>query len=190
MARLALFALAVALPLAACSSTQPKASLESEDPDLVLWPDEEKAVRLQFKSDRDLNLYDSKPHSIQVCVYQLDDKKAFLEQSKTPEGIATLLKAEAFDKSVKSVTRLFIQPLEDAVFELDRAEDATFVGIVSGYFDSTPANSAKLWQIKLKETRSGHLFWASTIYSAGTLELALRLTAKAMTGTVIPPKEQ
>jgi type VI secretion system VasD/TssJ family lipoprotein len=178
-ALLLLSALLCAL-LAACgSSAPPKPSLEAEDPALVLWPRGEKAIRLRFSADRDLNVYDSKAHSIQVCVYQLDKQDAFLNLAKTQQGVTTLLKAEPFDQSVKDVVRLFVQPLEASISELDRAESATFVGLVCGYFDSTPEHSVKVWEIKPQKTTSG-LIWKSTSYSAGTLDLALRLTARAM----------
>jgi type VI secretion system VasD/TssJ family lipoprotein len=175
----ALFALA-ALFAGCGASEQPKPSLASDDPALVLWPRATKAIRLQFTADRDLNVYDSKAHSVQICVYQLDKPDAFQNLAKTQDGITTLLKAESFDKSVKNAVRLFVQPLEETVFELDRVEDATFVGVVCGYFDSTPENSAGVWEIKPRTTTSGHLFWKSTTYSAGTLDLALRLSARAM----------
>ncbi|MDR3176375.1 MAG: type VI secretion system lipoprotein TssJ [Desulfovibrio sp.] len=178
---LALSAILICTLLAGCgASGQPKPALESDRPDLVLWPRAEKAVRLRFKADRDLNMYDSKGHSIQICVYQLDKPEAFLNLAKTQEGITTLLEAGQFDKSVKNAVRLFMQPLEETVFELDRAENATFVGVVCGYFDSTPENSAKTWEIKPLMTTTGHLFWKSTTYSAGTLDLALRLTSHAL----------
>lgn len=167
--------------LAGCGSAeQPKPSLEAEDPALVLWPRAEKAIRLHFKADRDLNVYDSRAHSLQVCVYNLDKPDAFLELARTQEGITALLKADPFDKSVKGVTRLFFQPLEDAVYELDRMENATFIGIVCGYFDSSPEHSARVWEILPQKTTSGSLFWKSTLYSAGTLDLTVRLTARSM----------
>jgi type VI secretion system VasD/TssJ family lipoprotein len=162
------------------ASEQPKPSLESGDPALVLWPRAAQAIRLRFAADRDLNMYDSKAHSVQICVYQLDNADAFLNNAKTQDGITVLLRAESFDKSVKSVVRLFAQPLEENVVELDRVEGATFVGVVCGYFDSTPEHSAGVWEIKPLATTSGHLFWKSTTYSAGTLDLALRLSARAM----------
>ena len=168
--------------LSGCGAAEPpKPSLEADDPALVLWPRVEKAIRLHFSAERNLNLYDGKAHSIQVCVYQLHTPEAFLERAATPEGIAALLKAEAFDASVKSVVRLFVQPLENAVFTLDRAENALFVGLVCGYFDSTPAESFGLWEIRPQEIVTRHLLWPSTItYRAGTLDLALRLTARAL----------
>lgn len=126
-------------------------------------------------------MYESKAHSLQLCVYQLDKPDAFLDLAKTQEGVTTLLKADAFDKSVKNVVRLFVQPLEDAVYELDRAENATFVGIVCGYFDAAPENAAQVWEIKPQAVTSGRLFWKSTTYSAGALDLSLRLAARAMT---------
>lgn len=171
--------------LVACGASAPPPppphSLVAEEPGLVLWPRAEKAVRLRLSADRDLNMYGSKAHSLQICVYQLDKPDAFLDLAKTQEGVTTLLKAEAFDKSVKNVVRLFVQPLEDAVYELDRAESATFVGIVCGYFDAAPENASGVWEIKPQTATSGHLFWKTTTYSAGTLDLALRLAARAMT---------
>jgi len=179
LAHLPFFALMCVL-LASCSaSAPPKPTLQSEDPELLLWPRAEQAIRLRISSDRDLNIYEAKAHSIQVCVYQLDKTDEFLKLVKTQDGIEKLLKAELFDKSVKDVVRLFMQPLEETSLALDRAENATFVGIVCGYFDSTPDNSANVWEIKPHATRTG-VFFKTTVYSAGTLDLALRLTARAM----------
>jgi len=166
--------------LAACGASEPpKPTLKSEDPEMVLWPLAEKAIRLRISADKNLNSYESKAHSIQLCVYQLDKPDAFLKLAKTQDGIAQLLKAELFDKSVKDVVRLFMQPFEETSLDLDRAENATFVGIVCGYFDSTPANSAKVWEIKPQVTKSGILF-KTTTFSAGALDLSLRLTPHAM----------
>ena len=176
-----LFLLLTCLLAAGCGAAEPpKPTLEAEDPALVLWPKAEKAVTLKVRATRDLNMFDSKAHSIQVCVYQLASGDAFLELAKTPEGIAKLLQATAFDDSVKSVMRFFVQPFEEVFLQLDRAANATFIGVVSGFFDATPENSAKLWEIKPKETTSGMLFWKSTIYSAGSIELSLRLGDHAM----------
>ena len=180
-----LFAAFFCAALAACGASAPPPpppqSLVAEEPGLVLWPRAEKAVRLRLSADRNLNIYGSKAHSLQICVYQLDKPDAFLDLAKTQEGVTTLLKAESFDPSVKNVVRLFVQPLEDAVYELDRAESATFVGIVCGYFDAAPENVTGVWEIKPQTATSGHLFWKTTSYSAGTLDLSLRLSAHTMT---------
>jgi type VI secretion system VasD/TssJ family lipoprotein len=173
--------LAVLALLVACGASGPAGpTLMSADPGQVLWPRAEKAVRLRFRADRDLNVYEGRAHSLQVCVYQMDKPDAFLALAKTGEGLMTLLQAEAFDQSVKSVDRLFIQPFETAAVELDRAEKATFVGLVCGYFAADPEKSARVWEIKPHTEKTGLLFKSKVIYSAGTLDLALRLTAEAM----------
>ena len=173
-----------------CGATEPpQPAKEAADPDLIVWPREEKAIRIEVNADRDLNMYESKAHSLQICVYQLDNPGAFSELAKTQDGINVLLKAEPFDKSVKNVSRLFIQPFENNVFHLDRVEYANFVGIVCGYFDSTPENCAKVWEIPPRATTTGHLFWKETKYRAGTLDLDLHLTDRAMAERTGPEQE-
>jgi type VI secretion system VasD/TssJ family lipoprotein len=162
------------------SAQPPRPSAESEDPDNVLWGFADKGVRLELSSSKDLNAYEGKAHSLLICVYQLDKRDAFDPLAGTQDGIDTLLQCAPFDKSVKSSVRIFIQPGENAVHTLDRAEGARFVGIVCGFYESTPDQSVRLLQIQPKKTESGHLFWKSTIYSAGTLALSLHLGANAV----------
>ena len=176
--------------LSACGASEPQQpSREASAPELVLWPREEKAIRIEVSADRDLNMYESKAHSLQMCVYQLDNPEAFYDLARNQEGINVLLKAESFDKSVKSVSRLFIQPFENNVFHLDRVEGANFVGIVCGYFDSVPENCAKVWEIPPITTTTGHFFWKETKYRAGTLDLDLHLTDRAMAERPAPEQE-
>jgi type VI secretion system VasD/TssJ family lipoprotein len=175
--------------LAGCGgASAPKPALESEDPGNVLWSYGEKAIRLRLNAAKDLNTFDGKAHTLQLCVYQLDKRDAFDLQKADQDGINSLLRCAAFDKSVKSATRIFLQPDETAVYSLDRAEGATFVGVACGYFDSTPEQSARLWQIPLASTQSGFLFWKSTLYSAGGLDLSLHLSAKALEENSEPKK--
>ncbi|MBQ4133682.1 MAG: type VI secretion system lipoprotein TssJ [Desulfovibrionaceae bacterium] len=176
-----LLCLFLALLLSGCSaSEQPRPSREAENPDLVVWPHADRAIQIQVSADRNLNMFDLRPHSLQLCVYQLENPDSFLDLARSREGINTLLEAKAFDQSVKSVTRMFVQPLEDNTFHLDRADGARYVGIACGYFDASPENCVRLWEIQPNASESGYLFWKSTTYSAGTLSLALHLTANAM----------
>lgn len=190
--RLALLALLCVL-LPACGVSEPprpaQPAREADDPALVLWPRAEKAVRLRFIADRDLNMYEGKAHSLQICVYQMDNPEAFLNLAQTPEGVTRLLKAEPFDGSVKAVVRLFMQPFEERGVELDRAENATYIGIVCGYFDSEPKDCVGVWEIRPQAETTGHLFWKSTVYRAGTLDLALRLTARSVAEKERPEAE-
>jgi type VI secretion system VasD/TssJ family lipoprotein len=183
--RLALFAALLALAgVQGCgggAAQPPKPSTQAESPDNVLWEFGSKALHLDLTAAKDLNSYESRAHSLQICIYQLDKRDAYDPLAGTQDGLDTLLQCSAFDKSVKSAVRIFIQPGENAVHTLDRAEGAQFVAVVCGYFQSTPEGSALIRQIPPKTTESGSLFWKSTIYGPGTLDLSLQLGANAMT---------
>ncbi len=175
------FSLALCLLLVACGGTSPppKPSLESEDPALVLWPRAVGGVRLSITADRNLNLFDSRPHSVQLCIYQLSSNEAFLNLSQDQDGIKTLLKAKAFDDSVKNVVRVFMQPLESTALVFDRAENAKYIGIVAGFFDSSPKHSSGIWEIQPSVHEEG-TFFTTKIYSAGTIDLSLHLSSNAL----------
>ncbi len=156
-----------------CGGTPPPQPAKiAEDPDLVLWPRAKNGVTLRLKATKDLNWYDSKAHSLQVCIYQLEDPGQFLDLARKPNGVESLLKAEVFDKSVKDATRIFIQPGEERVEVFDRVEDGKFIGIVGGYFKSTPAQSVKTWEVDLVKSSEGLIFTTET-YSAGTIAIEL-----------------
>jgi type VI secretion system VasD/TssJ family lipoprotein len=177
------FAAAALAGLQGCgggAAQPPKPSAEAESPDNVLWGFAGKALRLELDAAGDVNTYESKAHSLQICVYQLDRRDAFDPLAGTRDGLDTLLQCAPFDKSVKSAVRIFMQPGENAVHTLDRAEGAQYVGIVCGFFDSTPEQSVLLRQIPTKTTESGRLFWKSTTYSAGTLDLSLHFSANSI----------
>jgi type VI secretion system VasD/TssJ family lipoprotein len=165
---------------AGCGDKSPqKPTLVADSPDNVLWPFGSKAITLRISADRDLNSFQDKPHSLQLCVYQLDGRESF-DRLATPDGIDTLLQCGAFDRSVKSSTRIFLQPEEDAVHVLNRAEGASIVAVTCGFFETSPERSTRVWAIPPKVTTSGMLFWKSTTYSAGTLNLDLHLSAHAL----------
>jgi type VI secretion system VasD/TssJ family lipoprotein len=172
--------LALCLLAAGCgSSSPPKPALESEDQDNVIWAFGGKSLRLRLNAAKDLNTFEGRAHTLQLCVYQLDQRDAFDLKKSDQEGIEGMLQCAAFDKSVKSATRIFLQPGETALHILDRAEGARFAGVVCGYFEADPERAAKLWTIPYKEERVG-LLWKTTLYSAGDLVLWLHLAGHAM----------
>lgn len=171
--------------LVGCSSSDkqpevPTKKAKAESPEDVLWPFAEKAVTIRYRTDKDLNFYETLPHSLVLCVYQIQDKaQKFVELAKTPEGIATLLSAENYGDEVKSVDRFFLQPLEKGVYLLDRAEGANKIAIVAGYYDSFK-NVARVWTIKPIKHSPGMSFWKSDTYSAGPFNVNLHFTASRM----------
>ncbi len=175
-----LFLCGIILACSGCGTeTPPQPSLQAEDPALVIWPRAEGAIQLHCSATKDLNIYNSRPHSLQVCIYQLSNGESFLNLARTQEGISKLLEAQPFDDKVKDIIRIFLQPLETTTVILDRAEGATYVGIVSGFFKSTPAQSAGLIQIMPSVENTGVIV-NTPIYSAGILDVSLRFSAYNM----------
>lgn len=98
------------------------------------WRYEKGAIHLHLKADFQLNLYDGNPHTLLLCVYQLRDRNAFDQLTEDDDGLYKLLECSRFDGSVAGSKRLFVQPGEEMIYSLDRAEGAKYVAIVAGYY--------------------------------------------------------
>jgi type VI secretion system VasD/TssJ family lipoprotein len=110
---------------------------------------EESAITLDLKSAEDLNLYDGQAHTLLLCVYQLKNPSTFKQLAEENEGITTLLDCSRFDPSVTGSKRLVIQPNEETIRTLDRAEGTKYVGIVAGYYKMQKENMIHLENVPL-----------------------------------------
>ncbi len=109
------------------------------------------AVRLHLQSDPQLNLFQSNPHTVLVCVYQLSDPNSFNQLQEETEGLAKLLECSRFDPSVASFKRLVMQPGQELTQALDRAEGAKYVGLVAGYFNMQKSRMVRLQAVPVHE---------------------------------------
>lgn len=116
-----------ALLLSSCASAPPMPPV----PDYLYEKD---GVRMQIKSDRQLNLSDNNAHTLMVCMYQLNSTSMFNQLSSNEDGIYQLLDCERFNESVTSVKRLIIQPGQDLTYVMDRMAGTRHVALVAGYF--------------------------------------------------------
>lgn len=110
---------------------------------------EEGAINLKLKSGPDVNLYEGKPHTLLLCVYQLRDPNAFNQLFDEEDGISKLLECSRFDASVMSSKRIVVQPNEESTKTLDRSEGTKYVGIVAGYYQMEKKNIMRLIQVPL-----------------------------------------
>ncbi len=117
-----------------------------------------KAIQIQYRADENLNRYEDKPHTLMLVVYQVTDMKWFNSNIKDAAGLATLLAAEKPDQSVLSVDRFFIEPGEVNQVELDRYENAKWVSIVAGYYDLTPGQVTRSWELPVLIETKGTFF--------------------------------
>ncbi len=94
----------------------------------------EEDIQLRVMSDLQLNLYQGKPHTLVLCVYQLRDPNTFNQIADEEGGISKLLDGSRFDNSVSSSKKLVVHPGIEVAEVLDRAEGAQYVCVVAGYF--------------------------------------------------------
>ena len=92
------------------------------------------AVKFLIKSDANLNPYEGIPHTLALCVYQLNDPNKFNQMIKSENDFAKLKRCKPFDESVTSCKRLIIRPASETTEVLDRDKGAAYIGIVAGYY--------------------------------------------------------
>jgi len=96
---------------------------------------EKEAISLHLKGDARLNLFEGKPHTLLVCVYQLRDPNALNQVLQDAEDVTKLLECGRFDPSIVNAKKFILQPGKEIREALDRAEGARYVGIVAGYYN-------------------------------------------------------
>ncbi len=94
----------------------------------------EKDIKLHVNSDLQLNLYQGKPHTLVLCVYQLRDPNTFNQIADEEGGLSKLLDGSRFDNSVSSSKKIVIHPGIAVNEVLDRADGAKYVCVLAGYF--------------------------------------------------------
>lgn len=96
---------------------------------------EKDAIALTLKGDLNLNLFEKRPHTLMVCVYQLRDPNALNQVLQDAEDVTKLLECSRFDASILNTKKYILQPGKELREALDRAEGARYVGIVAGYYN-------------------------------------------------------
>ena len=135
--------------LCACAS---KTSLEVAPED---WVFEDRAVHIHLASPVDLNAISGRPHSVAVGVFQLSDPNTFMGLAETKEGALQLLNAGRIDDTVAQFTRIIIQPGEEKVATLPRAQGAKYIALISGYYGLNTELDIKVFDIPIKPAKRG-----------------------------------
>ena len=140
--------------LCSCSSTKGAGAGKT---DTVSF--QKDAISLTITSDKQLNLFNSSPHSLSLCMYQLTEPNGFIQLSDEKEGAGKLMECGRFGSSVAYAKRVIVHPGQETTDVSDRAEGTRYIGIIAGYFDvkkdrivqflTIPANIAKSSSKKL-----------------------------------------
>lgn len=143
---------------------------------VVTWPYAKNAIKVELSSDVDLNFYANRSHTLVLGVLQFDDEKTFPKLLTTPVDLAKSLATGDLPKGVLQFDRYVVKPDARILMEVDRVQDAKFVGVVAGYYQFDPARSARYFRIPLNIDSSGLVF---KDYKAEPAILAFRLALGA-----------
>lgn len=157
------------LGLSCCGGSPPDPKLSTPQ-----WTYEPGGVKLRYKADMMLNQYDDEGHTVALCVYQLSQPNAFNNLVKTEQGLLKLLECKSFDASVVYFENIFVEPGQDQVDFLDRAEGATYLGVAAGYNQLNPRQATRLFKFPVEEKTEG-IFTTTTIRTPGKVFINLFL---------------
>lgn len=165
----------VMLSLAACGGSTPPDPTRSQPQ----WTFSPGGVKMRYKADRRLNEYDGVSHTVALCVYQLSAPSGFMNLKKTKDGLLKLLECTNFDATVMSYERIYVQPGEDRVLFLDRAEKATCLAVAGGFNQLVPEQSTRLFEYPVVESTEG-FFTSTTTRQPGKIFVNLFLGPTGM----------
>ena len=145
---------------------------DAKSPDQLKWTYEPKGLTLDITADQNLNPFSGFAHSTLLCVYQLSAPAAFQELSSNEGGLLKLLQCDRFDPSAVKTDRLFLTPGEKATKVFDRAEGASHVGLVAGFYELKTGSATVLAAFPVTKTRK-HMWSVKHVYNPGTLTLTV-----------------
>jgi type VI secretion system VasD/TssJ family lipoprotein len=142
---MALGVTACGLLLGACASAPPQLTVSPDG-----WTYGPRLVTLQLEAAEALNLDSGQPHALSIGIFQLSDPAAFGTATASPAGAAKFLDQGAdADASVVDFERVVLQPGEKRTLNLNRAQNAQYIGIVAGYYQINSLQDVALFNIPI-----------------------------------------
>ena len=138
----------------------------------VKWPFSKNGIMIELASDLDLNYYSGQAHTLVLGILQFDDEKTFPKLLTKPTDLMKSLTSGNLPAGVLQLDRYVLSPDTRLLLEVDRVQDAKFVGIVAGYYQFDAARSVRYFRIPLNMKSSGLI---TKDYKAEPAVLALRL---------------
>lgn len=144
-------------------------------PDSMLWNFAAKALVLHLKAAPDMNFDNGQAHTLKLCMYQLEKLDAFNNLAQSPDGLAKLMECTRFDPAVRDMNSQIVTPGQVESQTFDRAEGAKHVAVVAGYSRLEPGLVSRVWSVPAAQYVDGSLFWKTTYYYPGPLEMIILL---------------
>lgn len=141
------------------------------------------AITIDISADPRLNLNGGSAHTLLLCVHQLRDPNAFNRLSSTEKGIYQLLECSQFDPGVTNSKRIIVQPGQQALHTLDRAEGSKYVAFVGGYYDARKEDVVGLFEIPVVKRTTG-IVRRTKFKEPGRLDITLELGPQRIRSSV------
>ncbi|MCC8180928.1 MAG: type VI secretion lipoprotein TssJ [Planctomycetes bacterium] len=141
------------------------------------------ALSIAFRADERLNSVDGVPHALVLTIYQMQSEYEFARLTESPDTMISLMEGERFDRSVRAVKQIHIQPGENGVISLDRPDRCRWVAIVAGYSHMRPGESTFLAEYPIGYYPVKPYVYNKTtmMYAAQPMALIIDLSESAMT---------
>jgi type VI secretion system VasD/TssJ family lipoprotein len=159
--------------LFSCGSKKGSTTKSGSEMEPEKWSYQKDAIRVVLKADPQLNSHDGLPHTLHLCLYQLQDPNAFNQLSGDEDGLYLLLDCGVFDSSVTSFQRLTVQPGQQLTQSFDRAEGSRYVGIAAGYYIIEKERMTRFLKIPVDIKRRGLLFRKYAVPGELDMEMTL-----------------
>jgi len=150
------------------SNTEKQDKVKAE----VKWPFAKNGIMIELASDLELNYYSGQAHTLVLGILQFDDEKTFPKLLTKPAELMKSLTSGKLPAGVLQLDRYVLSPDTRLLLEVDRVQDAKFIGIVAGYYQFDSARSVRYFRIPLNMKSSGLI---TKDYKAEPAVLALRL---------------
>ena len=118
----------------------------------------EKAITVNITAGKDLNGYDNHSHTVLLVIYQMTDINAYNKLVQNEDGLRTLLEVTSPDPTLVASQKVFIEPGKSQTLVLDRAENASWIGMVAGFYRLIPGKVSKSFEIPYKVETRGIIF--------------------------------
>lgn len=138
----------------------------------VSWDFQRNGIQIELIAADDLNAVFDQPHTLVLAVLQLEDSKPFLQLLSDRKTVTTMLSSGNPAKDILQMDRYVVTPGKRDILDIDRVQNAKYVGILAGYFRYDPEAAARLFRIPLNISSEGLV---TTTYKAVPANLALRL---------------
>lgn len=138
----------------------------------VTWAYQRNGIQIELIAGSDLNAYFNQPHTVVLGVLQLEDSKSFLQLLNDRKTLTHMLASGDIGSDILHMDRYVVSPGKRDILDIDRVQDARYVGIVAGYYNFDPPGAARLFRIPINIRSEGMI---STTYAATPANLALRL---------------